>query len=701
MPRIRRISRATAISALVALFAAGAVAPAGADEASTDAITYQVAIPNDASHITSRVVDANGDWWGSSTMRTVDGVAQFVTSWPRTGPVGDPVVKIEVDGSDFVGGYVAGDALVATRAQAAAVQAPADLGTFELRPAATISGHVTGSNGDFWRLSMQAGATGAEGSRSGPVDEDGAFTIRGLDPDLSYPLQVMAYTGSSYVGGWITSQGTTSDLDADAAPVQAGTTLDVALDAVAKIEGTLRYADRPLVSGDTRWAVVASAIHGERRQVAYNRIDGSYSIDGLRAGASYTVCVSGGMGIDAGCLGQVDAHVVPTGAAVPVTAPATDADAVVWESLYRTGAKPTIERTPAVGDVLTLAAPTWSEDDVTVTYSWHSGEDLARGTVTTNAAGSTYRVSPDDVGKYVWVVVTASAPNRLDGTYGSETWAPVSLGAAPAVTAAITGSARVGSRLDAKVTGGQSGTTTSYVWTSNGRIIGRGSSLTLGPGEVDTYVQLVVRSVLAGHETAEATDSVWVTPGAAPRALVAPRLTGAVRVGSTLKVDPGTWNSPGVRFTYTWTQGTITSSDNRSASYKLSLSDTSKRIRAHVVVSRPGYESTTFDLVTGLVPRIRPTVSATLVDRSVRTSSRAKVVVKVTGQVGPRGTVKVRYGSKAVSVKMVPTSKNRVTVVLPKLKRGTYKVSATFTPTGSSASCLTPASSSTSTLTVR
>ncbi|ROS30438.1 hypothetical protein [Cellulomonas sp. PhB150] len=701
MPLIRRISRATTTLALAALVATGAVAPAGADETSTDPITYQVTIPDEATHITTRVVDSNGDSWGWSSVRTVDGVAEFVASWPRSGPVGSPVIEIEVDGSDYVGGYVAGDTLVPTRAQAIAVRAPADLGRFDLRPAATITGHLVGESEDFSRLSVQAGDVGADGSRSAPVDLDGSFTIRGLDPDLSYPLQLMAYTGAAYVGGWVTSEGTTSDLDTDAAPVRAGATVDVALDQVAKIEGTLRYAERPLVSGDTRWTVVASATHGERRRVAYNASDGSYSIDGLRAGASYTVCVSAGMGNDAGCLGETGAHVVPAAAAVSVTAPATGADAVVWQSLYRTGTKPTIDRAPAVGDLLTLAAPTWSDEDVTVSYSWHSGEDLAHGTVTTNAAGSTYRVSPDDLGKYVWVQVTATAPNRLDGTYGSETWAPVSLGAAPTMTARISGVARVGSRLAAVQTGAQPGTTISYTWTSEGRTLGHGPSLTLAAAQANSMVELVVRGNMPGHEIGVATDTVAVAPGVAPRALVAPRFSGAVRVGSTLKIDPGTWNVPGVRFTYTWTSGSITAADNHTSSYKLSLSDTSKRIRAHVVVSRPGYASAAFDLATGLVPRVRPTVTATLADRSVRSSSRAKVVVKVTGQVGPRGTVKVRYGSRSVVVKMTPKSNNRVTVVLPKLKRGTYKVSATFTPTGSSASCLTPASSSSRTLRVR
>jgi YD repeat-containing protein len=246
------------------------------------------------------------------------------------------------------------------------------------------------------------------------------------------------------------------------------------------------------------------------------------------------------------------------------------------------------------------------------------------------------------------------------------------------------------------------GTTFRYEWIADGRVVGRARTLDLTPEHYGHLLVARLRASQPGHEDRVMdVDTNGVVAAPAPRVVKVPTLAGAQRPGSTITVSPGRWNVPGVRFAYSWRSGNITSSDNRSARYRLDLPDVGHVVRVHVVVSAPGYESTSFDLATRTIPRLTPTMRATLARTTVSTSSRGRVTVAVKGQVGATGTVTVRYGSRTVSTAMKASSKNKVTLVLPRLKKGSYKVTATYVPTGRSAKVLTSKKVSAGTLRVR
>lgn len=91
-------------------------------------------------------------------------------------------------------------------------------------------------------------------------------------------------------------------------------------------------------------------------------------------------------------------------------------------------------------------------------------------------------------------------------------------------------------------------------------------------------------------------------------------------------------------------------------------------------------------------------VTESIVDNHITKAQHARVKVSVAPKSQkPTGTVTVHYGSKSKSVKLTAAAKGSVTVTLPKLKKGSYTVYATY----SGSSRFASDSSSTAKLTVR
>ena len=126
---------------------------------------------------------------------------------------------------------------------------------------------------------------------------------------------------------------------------------------------------------------------------------------------------------------------------------------------------PAISGTPKVGETLTVSAPVWSVATVVTTYQWQRN-----GTAIPGATGTTYAVTPEDVG----AALTAKATGTKTGyTPGSATTTPVTgaLGDAPTPTSAPTvlGTPKIGEQLTANP--GAWGTpepTFAYQWRRDG-----------------------------------------------------------------------------------------------------------------------------------------------------------------------------------------------------------------------------------------
>jgi hypothetical protein len=137
---------------------------------------------------------------------------------------------------------------------------------------------------------------------------------------------------------------------------------------------------------------------------------------------------------------------------VTVSKPAcTDASATsaptgaVQASAIHLTTRPTISGEPTVGRTLTVTAGTWNPTPTTTAYQWLRGGDPIPGA--TNAA---YTPTNADIGKWLTVVVTVTAPGYADGSITTAVEFPIAAG--PATNTAvptITGTPRAGKTLTA------------------------------------------------------------------------------------------------------------------------------------------------------------------------------------------------------------------------------------------------------------
>ena len=118
-----------------------------------------------------------------------------------------------------------------------------------------------------------------------------------------------------------------------------------------------------------------------------------------------------------------------------------------------------------VGSVLTLAPPVWNQSDVTTSYVW-----LRDGQQQWLSTGTTYTITPDDVGKIISVMATGKKPGFPDATSTSN-GVMGTAGSAPQVVSAptIKGTPVIGQTLSVDAgTWSVNNLTFTYAWMRNG-----------------------------------------------------------------------------------------------------------------------------------------------------------------------------------------------------------------------------------------
>jgi hypothetical protein len=250
-----------------------------------------------------------------------------------------------------------------------------------------------------------------------------------------------------------------------------------------------------------------------------------------------------------------------------------------------------------VGQILEASDGVWSSSYTTnLSYRW---QRVCSGTTTTitDALTPTYTITEGDIGCSVLVQVTGStllgsaiaiSPSRGLVTIVGNTVTPV-----------ISGSLRVGGTLS--VTSGTwvGSPTLAYRWQSStdGNIWDTISGAT-SPTYVLTVAQagLYVRAQVLGSKSSTVptaytivatTTNTAVVPTLSITNSVAPAVTGAWTVGTSISASTGTWSTSGT-YTYQWQS----SSDNStwsdiasatSSSYTLTSSEGSKYVRVQVI----------------------------------------------------------------------------------------------------------------------
>ena len=332
-------------------------------------------------------------------------------------------------------------------------------------------------------------------------------------------------------------------------------------------------------------------------------------------------------------------------------------------------------------------------------------------------AGSSYQVliptSEDLTGYYYAGLGFALAP-QVSGAVSVKAGATglksFVVGPAALSEATVSGTAKVGSKLTAGAVQWTETSTSSYQWLRNGAAISgaTSSSYTLAAADLGKKVSVRVTAhpsdatLGAVAETSSQTATVVAGPSAAVKS--APKISGTVAVGHKLKASAGSWSLPGVAASYQWLRGGKSISGATSSSYTVSTKDVGAKLSVRVTAKVAGHLSASATSAsTKTVAKVKPSVSAKLSKSSAKRTSTVKVTVtvKATGVSKPTGKVTVKVGSKTVTKTVSSSAKGKVTVTLPKqAKKGTYKVSVTYTPSGSTAKVVTKGSASSHKLTL-
>ena len=244
-----------------------------------------------------------------------------------------------------------------------------------------------------------------------------------------------------------------------------------------------------------------------------------------------------------------------------------------------------------------------------------------------------------------------------------------------------------------------------YAWLRDGVAIAgaTGSSYTLTPADLGARITARVTATVAGLTpvTASSDPTARVAPGAAPRATVAPKVTGAARLGKRLTASAGSWSTSGVKVAYQWLRGGKAIKGATSRTYTLKKKDVGKRVSVRVTASKAGYDDGASSSAATKVKKAKAKLAVKA--KSVKARKRAKVVVrvKVSGYAKPAGTVRIKYGKKTVKAKLKASAKGKVTVRLPKLTKGRYKLTVRFTASAKTKKYVTKPKATKVTLRVR
>jgi hypothetical protein len=226
---------------------------------------------------------------------------------------------------------------------------------------------------------------------------------------------------------------------------------------------------------------------------------------------------------------------------------------------------PSISGTAQVDQTLTANIGTWTGTPTpTYAYEWQNSSYILLST------SSTYTVASTDVGKTIFVYITATNTDGRVTVQSAQTVAiPTPSNSAPVNTALpiITGTVRAGQTIQVS-TGTWTGYPTptySYEWRiggGNNTYAGStSSSITIPPGYVGSKLYCRVTATnTAGTSGASSADTATITKGAgAPVNTVAPTISGTAQVGQTLTANIGTWTgTPTPTYTYQWWYGSGT-----------------------------------------------------------------------------------------------------------------------------------------------
>jgi protocatechuate 3,4-dioxygenase beta subunit len=311
-------------------------------------------------------------------------------------------------------------------------------------------------------------------------------------------------------------------------------------------------------------------------------------------------------------VGYLDGEVtIDAGATLPSAALAQTGKSVVTKS----------------GTVLSVTAGKWKPTGGEYSYLWKVYDSADE--VVTTGDGATFDVASFP-GNRITVDVTATKAGYASTTVtvsAQAAVAPVVWTADPLISGLAFVERIVRVNLDSATTT-PAATSYTYQWSQNGKKVKGATKSTFAITTVGT-VSVAITAHRAGY--ASATTTVTRDAGARltdnPIEVVTyPSLPSVASVGTKLVANPGTYDVPGVSFTYTWLRNGVPIMGATGSSYTPIADDVDERINVIVTVSKTGSTGDTFASTTS------PTVelgTAPLATKAPALTVSGKTVTKV------------------------------------------------------------------------
>ncbi|MEO9247693.1 S-layer homology domain-containing protein [Citricoccus nitrophenolicus] len=179
------------------------------------------------------------------------------------------------------------------------------------------------------------------------------------------------------------------------------------------------------------------------------------------------------------------------------------ASALVETGLLTPGI-PEIVGVPAVGQTLTANAGTWTPEGAKLAYQWNADSTPIQG-----ATDTTLTLTTDHIGKTITVTITGTKNGYETASETSDPTGKVAAGTLTTATPAITGDAKLGSKLTANAgTWAPEGVKLAYQWNADGTPIqgATDTTLTLTTDHIGKTITVTITGTKNGYETASETS---------------------------------------------------------------------------------------------------------------------------------------------------------------------------------------------------
>jgi hypothetical protein len=249
------------------------------------------------------------------------------------------------------------------------------------------------------------------------------------------------------------------------------------------------------------------------------------------------------------------------------------------------------------------------------------------------ATGPGYRLGVLDQGQTISAVVRRTKDGYAADSAESTPSLPLTMSYGDLITTSskptLSGSNVVGASLSVNPGYWDEGVSFQYQWRRNSVPIPgeTNPSLTLTQADAGNRISVTLTGTKPGVENVVqySEDSETISGGLLQNTSV-PRVTGTTRVGSSLAVDPGSWDA-GVSFEYQWSRSGIPISGATQSTFTLSEADAGQNMSVSIIGSKPYFipvslQSQSTDMITGgtLQQTKVPTIDGSLVVGSTVTA---------------------------------------------------------------------------------